>query len=42
MHWHEKEKLETCLAPAILYGLEAWERLLKREIDEIEKYKEKQ
>ena len=29
--------IETCLVPAVLYNLEAWERILKREIDEIEK-----
>ena len=34
--------IETYLAPAILHGLEAWERILKKGIDEMEKVQKKQ
>ena len=29
--------IETCLVQAVLYDVEAWERILKRELDEIKK-----
>ena len=32
---------ETCLLPALLYGMEAWKRLSKTEVQDLEKLKTK-